>query len=1092
MRWQIDRSAPVRDRSGLRPPRLAALLVVLMVALLSCAPASAVAGGPAPTPGAAVSRAHELGYSLTPSTTEPYLACPPVTRGHATCQSIIIPTGAARRSPSPGPLVEQGSGAGAPSYEGSGEGGGFSPSDLRSAYKLSSTGGSGQTVAIVDAYDDPNAEADMKTYRSHYGLSECTTANGCFKKVNQKGETTNYPPANSAWAVEISLDVDMVSAACPECHILLVEAANNESGLYIAEDEAATLGATEISNSWLGEEYPEETSEDKYFEHPGIPITVSSGDEGYGVGYPAASKHVISVGGTTLKKSEGSRGWQESAWAGTGSGCSAYESKPAWQADPGCSRRTDNDVAAVADPETPVSIYDSYEPRESDWRLVGGTSVGAPFVAGIEAHASKAVREAGAEALYSHALFDVTTGFDGYCGRTYLCIAAEGYDGPTGWGTPDGPFELGAGFQVVTAAATGVSQTGAMLNGYLSPEGTGTIRYYFEYGRTTAYGNKLPVNGEAIASGVGWKTLSQSVTLPASPEAASYHYRLVASRSATTLYGKDQTVTTIPWKTQITPNPNPSLESSLGGGVSCASTSACMAVGSYYETGLFQAKPLAERWNGTEWSIQSTPSPSGAKEAWLAGVSCASTTACTAVGRYENSSGAEVPLAERWNGTEWSIQSTPSPSGATHSILSGVSCPSTTACKAVGRYHNSSGKEVTLAERWNGTEWSIQSTPNPSGAYGSSLASVSCVTTVCTAVGQGGSGTLAERWNGTEWSLQSTPNPSGSSSSPLESVSCASSSACMAVGYADPSSGGAVTLAERWNGTEWSLQSTPNSSGVNFLSGVSCSSPNQCVAVGEAEGEPAGGDEGGALAERWNGAEWSLQGVPLLERVKGESLHGVSCPASTTCTAAGTRNELRKLEPGFYRPATLAENLALPGEGEWLLNGRASETALTAASKGTLKFNVPKIPIFGSSTVECASAGEARVGPGGTAEVTKLTLTGCKLTTHNWCSSVSVTARDLPWHTVLASSEGTTRELMTEGSKGAPGFAVECSAGGFEAVCTANTSAAVRAVTGGVDETFDSHSGKFSCTKGASEGNIEGTELLENPASGVLTYQEAP
>jgi subtilase family serine protease len=187
--------------------------------------------------------------------------------------------------------------------------------------------------------------------------------------------------------VEISLDLDMVSAACPNCHILLVEASSNtNTNLYTAEDEAATLGATEISNSWGGEESSTESTGDSFFDHPGVPITVAAGDSGYGVEYPAASPDVIAVGGTALTRASNTRGWSETAWSGTGSGCSAYEPKPAWQTDKGCADRTDNDVAAVASTETPVSIADSYKlPREfsvpeAGWTLVAGTSVSSPLV----------------------------------------------------------------------------------------------------------------------------------------------------------------------------------------------------------------------------------------------------------------------------------------------------------------------------------------------------------------------------------------------------------------------------------------------------------------------------------------------------------------------------------------------------------------------------------------------------------------------------------------------------------------------------------------------------------------------------------------
>ena len=321
--------------------------------------------------------------------------------------------------------------------------GGYNPADLQSAYKLpSSTAGSGQTVAIVDAYDDPNAESDLGVYRSQFGLAACTTANGCFKKVNQNGGTS-YPRANGGWAQEISLDLDMVSAICPNCHILLVEASSSSlTNLGTAVNTAATLGANEISNSYGGGESSSDTSYDtSYYNHPGIAITVSSGDNGYGVQYPAASQYVTAVGGTSLNRASNTRGWSETTWSGAGSGCSAYDPKPSWQTDGGCTRRTVADVSAVADPNTGVSVYDSYSYQgRSGWLVFGGTSVASPIIASVYALAGNAASVNYGSYPYSHtsSLFDVTSGSNGSCGGTYLCTAGTGYDGPTGNGTPNG------------------------------------------------------------------------------------------------------------------------------------------------------------------------------------------------------------------------------------------------------------------------------------------------------------------------------------------------------------------------------------------------------------------------------------------------------------------------------------------------------------------------------------------------------------------------------------------------------------------------------------------------------------------------------
>jgi subtilase family serine protease len=314
--------------------------------------------------------------------------------------------------------------------------GGYGPCDLRSAYALpSASAGGGQTVAIVDAFNDPNAESDLAAYRSYYGLPACTTANGCFEKVNQSGVQGSYPGGNTGWAEEISLDLDMVSAVCQNCHILLVEATTNSFlNLATAENTAAALGATEISNSYGGGEFSGETGYDSYYNHPGIAITVSSGDGGYGVEFPAASQYVTAVGGTSLTAAGNTRGWSETAWSGAGSGCSAYETKPSWQKD-GCGGRTVADVSAVADPATGVAVYDTY--NTSGWLVFGGTSVASPIIASVYALAGNASTVNYGSYPYGHtsALNDVTSGSNGSCG-TYLCNAQTGYDGPTGLGTP--------------------------------------------------------------------------------------------------------------------------------------------------------------------------------------------------------------------------------------------------------------------------------------------------------------------------------------------------------------------------------------------------------------------------------------------------------------------------------------------------------------------------------------------------------------------------------------------------------------------------------------------------------------------------------
>ncbi|MFJ9346899.1 putative Ig domain-containing protein [Streptomyces sp. NPDC101237] len=330
---------------------------------------------------------------------------------------------------------------------------GLSPSNLHSAYNLPSTGGSGLTVAVVDAYNDPNAASDLATYRSQFGLSACTKANGCFQQVSQTGSTTSLPTNDSGWAGEEALDIDMVSAVCPNCNIILVEANSaNDTDLGIAENEAVALGAKFVSNSWGGSESSSQTGEDtSYFKHPGVAITVSAGDEDYGAEYPATSQYVTAVGGTALSTSSNSRGWTESVWKtssseGTGSGCSAYDAKPSWQTDTGCSKRMESDVSAVADPATGVAVYDTY--GGSGWAVYGGTSASSPIIAGVYALAgTPGSADYPAKYPYSHTgnLYDVTSGNNGSCSTSYFCTAGTGYDGPTGWGTPNGTTAFTAG-----------------------------------------------------------------------------------------------------------------------------------------------------------------------------------------------------------------------------------------------------------------------------------------------------------------------------------------------------------------------------------------------------------------------------------------------------------------------------------------------------------------------------------------------------------------------------------------------------------------------------------------------------------------------
>jgi subtilase family serine protease len=321
---------------------------------------------------------------------------------------------------------------------------GLDPADLAAAYRLpAAPAGEEQTVAVVDAYDAPTAEADLNVYRATFGLPMCTTANGCFRKVDQRGGT-DYPEHDPGWAEEISLDLDMVSATCPACHVLLIEADTaSMANLGAAVDTAASLGANAISNSYGGPD-AKDTSYGRYFHHEGVAVTASAGDDGFGTSYPASSKWVTAVGGTSLRRSRTIRGFSESAWSGSGSGCSTLNTTT-WQATTttGCTGRAIADVAAVADPATGVAVYDS-DPYEgvSGWLTFGGTSASSPIIAAVFALAGNSAEVADGSYVWGHRtssdLWDIRSGSNGECETAQWCTARSGWDGPTGWGTPDG------------------------------------------------------------------------------------------------------------------------------------------------------------------------------------------------------------------------------------------------------------------------------------------------------------------------------------------------------------------------------------------------------------------------------------------------------------------------------------------------------------------------------------------------------------------------------------------------------------------------------------------------------------------------------
>jgi hypothetical protein len=915
-----------------------------------------------------------------PSKTEVSKPCEAAGRGEAECLLLATPWPVKRSSGYALPDV-------APALEGTGMLGGYSPKDLQSAYSIPTEGGEGQTVAVVNAFDDSTAESDLAKYREQYGLAPCTTANGCFRKVNQKGEEANYPEKDEGWGAEISLDLDMVSAACPKCHILLVEADSDSiEDLSTAVEKAAELGATEISNSYgVPETACAEHTCEEYFEaydHPGVPVIAASGDWGYDnnmlgrfvPSFPASSPDVIAVGGTALSKAENARGWTESVWnelatwgLGTGGGCSKFAPKPAWQTDTGCAKRMGNDVSIVGACETPVSVYST--PAYGGWTDLCGTSAGAPLTAGILAHASAEVRSQGPEAFYRHKMFDVTEGSSGWCYNTrYLCTAQEGYDGPTGWGSPDGSLAAAPGFRATTDARPKVNGGHVTLAGYVSTEGA-EATWHFEYGPNSLYGTSVPASEGKLAGASTPRAVSQEITLAP----GAYHYRLVAKHGAETVYGADQTFTAEPWTVQQTPLPtaknklffgedsvlNVELEST-----SCSEAASCFAVGNYiYVTEEFLGEglgyrvgtlPLSERWNGTEWSLQTVPLPSEAKVSSynrLRGVSCASTTFCVGVGSYAVPGVIQYPLVERWNGTKWEVQAVPKPneSSGNNGILESVSCTSSTACVAVGSYFDTAKSgDRPFVERWNGTKWTLEKPSIPEGFQAAAFRGVSCTTsTACTAVGNVednsvGGLALAERWNGTKWEIQTTPVASEPKApvgpyEGLAAVSCASATSCTAVGSAwryREAEGVEVetSLAERWDGTKWTVQSvpTPAEAELPALFDVSCPSATQCTAVGSSHWL-AGGRV--ATLVRWNGTAWNLESATIAEEAPNNEfaeLLGVSCLATGKCTTVGVHSYYKYGFGSYIAP--LAESSGFPSaETEAATYGSKNEPKLNAS-----------------------------------------------------------------------------------------------------------------------------------------------------------------
>ena len=342
-----------------------------------------------------------------------------------------------------------------------------------------------------------------------------------------------------------------------------------------------------------------------------------------------------------------------------------------------------------------------------------------------------------------------------------------------------------------------------------------------------------------------------------------------------------------PGKWSLQHTPDASGRSLLS--VSCASATTCTATGTEMANGI--NRTVAETWHAGGWSLEPTPTIPGGTDSFLRAVSCPSAASCTAVGDYSNGT-ANVTLAEGWNGTRWSIEPTPNPPDSLSSYLFGISCPAARSCTAVGDFIARTGAQMTLAEHWNGSAWSIQPTPRLPGHQSGVLFGVSCAApNACTAVGlssmpSGASRTLAEAWNGSAWSIQATPNVPGAKLNSLAAVSCSAVSACTAIGNDSANISSTLALAEVWNGSAWSIQPTPNppSAANTYPSSVSCTSATACTASGYLRTR---GRTAVSVAMGWNGSRWSIQHAVRPASAAASFLNGVSCTSAVDCTAVG-------------------------------------------------------------------------------------------------------------------------------------------------------------------------------------------------------------
>jgi hypothetical protein len=588
--------------------------------------------------------------------------------------------------------------------------------------------GSPATVAIVYWSNDPNAESDLQVYRNNYGLPVCTTANGCFLKINQNGATGSYPPNNSTDAEEISADLDMVSAGCPNCRILLVEAKGGDwTNLQIAENQAASYGTTfgkpnfvavAINNSYgqnetdLARGGNNELQIDAAYNHPGVAVIASSQDAGYagGTQYPAASQYVMGVGGTNLTKTNGI--WSQTVWNNGpgkegGSGCSSVEPKPTWQKDPSCSDKMVADVAAVADGPNHVAIYDHY--GFGGWLQVSGTSLAAPLVSAMTAlaGASSAVQYPASLPYASPTMFtDITSGNNGTCSIAYYCTAEVGYDGPTGIGTPNGvsgfsPPAFGSWHQQTPPSSP-------------SARGDANMAYDAATGSVVLFGgidnSGTSLNDTWTWNGTAW-TQQTPATSPPPRGAAAMAYDsatgsvvLFGGRGSSAVLSDTWSWNGTTW-TALSPQHSPSARMRPAFTYDAAASAAVLFGG---WTGQ-QASGETWTWNGSDWTQITGSSPSARDAASMTydpinGVALL-------FGGVDETVPALLSDTWTWNGTGWQhLNPTASP---TPRAYSGMDYDATTGTSILfaGTINIFSGQYANDTWAWNGSIWVQQSPP---------------------------------------------------------------------------------------------------------------------------------------------------------------------------------------------------------------------------------------------------------------------------------------------------------------------------------------------------------------------------------------------